>query len=404
MGELTATVVGGGIAGLACAAGLLQADWRVTVLERAPAFGEVGAGVAVTRNGMAGLDALGVGDAVRAAGWPVRSAGFQDRRGRWLLRLPDLPARQEPSVWLRAVHRQELHAALLNAAAGARLLTGATATAVDPGAPGGPRARVTYHAGDSECQLESDVVVLADGLRSTARAALFPGTRPRYGGATSWRAVVEDTARVDDRFIAAWGPGAEFGALRISPGRVYWYGYVRRHEGAVFDDELRAARAVFAGWPPWVAATLAATTPDQLMRHDVYHLRGGLPAYTRGRVVMAGDAAHAMLPTAGQGVSTAVEDAVCVASLIAAPVRGGGDLASALVAYDRNRRPRCRRIARQAAAVARFGAHVPGGWRQQARDEVLRLIPGRAVIQAGRSILDWTPPASPLRATPEAGA
>ena len=90
VGDLTAVVVGGGIAGLASATGLLQAGWRVMVLERGAAFGEVGAGVAVTVNGMAALDALGVGEAVGSTGYRVRSAGFQDGHGRWLLQLPSL--------------------------------------------------------------------------------------------------------------------------------------------------------------------------------------------------------------------------------------------------------------------------------------------------------------------------
>jgi 2-polyprenyl-6-methoxyphenol hydroxylase-like FAD-dependent oxidoreductase len=55
--------------------------------------------------------------------------------------------------------------------------------------------------------------------------------------------------------------------------------------------------------------TPPATTASQLMRHDVYHLPGRCPSYVRGRVVITGDAAHAMLPTIGQGAATALEDA-----------------------------------------------------------------------------------------------
>ncbi len=65
--ELSATVGGGGIAGLASALSLAQAGWRVTVLERARAFGEVGAGLAITGNGMTALGALGLDGAARAA-------------------------------------------------------------------------------------------------------------------------------------------------------------------------------------------------------------------------------------------------------------------------------------------------------------------------------------------------
>ncbi|GAA4635774.1 hypothetical protein GCM10023196_082620 [Actinoallomurus vinaceus] len=86
--RLTAIVVGGGIAGLASAVSLAQAGWAVTVLERAPAFGEVGAGLAITRNGMSALEAIGVGETVGAAGHETVPAGFQDPGGRWLLRIP----------------------------------------------------------------------------------------------------------------------------------------------------------------------------------------------------------------------------------------------------------------------------------------------------------------------------
>ncbi len=400
MSKLTAVVAGGGIAGLATAVALLRVGWRVVVLERAPEFGEVGAGVAITVNGMAGLDALGVADAVRAAGRRIRSAGFQDSGGRWLVRMPDLPAEREPTLWLSAVHRQRLHAALLDAvprdAAGrARLITGATVTGVEPGEPGGPRARVSYRTGPDGHVIDADLVVAADGLRSTVRAALFPDVLPRYGGATSWRAVIEDTGGIGDTFVAAWGPGAEFGALRISETQVYWYGYVTQAEGTSFDDELAAARARFAGWAPWVTGALAATTPDQLIRHDVYHLPDGVRRYVRGRVVLAGDAAHAMLPTSGQGVSTAVEDAVTIGRLIAAPVLRGASLGPALAAYDAARRPRCRRIARQAAIIARFGAHLPGGWRQTLRNDLLRVTPARVMITSGRSVVGWAPPPAP---------
>jgi 2-polyprenyl-6-methoxyphenol hydroxylase-like FAD-dependent oxidoreductase len=114
---------------------------------------------------------------------------------------------------------------------------------------------------------------------------------------------------------------------------------------------------------------------------------------------MVGDAAHAMLPTSGQGVSTAIEDAVCIGRLIATPARHGTDLATALATYDHTRRSRCQRIARQAATIGRLGAHLPGGWRQHLRNELLRLTPSRAAIRMGRSILAWTPPPQPASST-----
>lgn len=227
----------------------------------------------------------------------------------------------------------------------------------------------------------------ADGVRSAVRERLFPRVRPRYCGATSWRAVIPDTGS-EGRLVQVWAAGTEFGAVRISEREIYWYGYFHQPEGTVFEDELAAAAARFQGWAPWITGLVAATSEDRLMRHDVYHLPDGLATYTRGRVVMVGDAAHAMLPTAGQGASSALEDGVCVGRLVAA----GGDLTAALAAFDQARRPRCRQLARLSLITARLGADLGGGLRQPIRNALLRLTPGAVLGRAGGPIVGWTPP------------
>jgi 2-polyprenyl-6-methoxyphenol hydroxylase-like FAD-dependent oxidoreductase len=391
--RLTATVVGGGIAGLASAISLAQAGWAVTVLERAPVFGEVGAGLAITRNGMTALEALGVGEAVRAEAYETVSAGFQDPSGRWLLQIPDTPdTRATTRIW--GVHRQRLHAALRRAAEtadGVELVTGAEVIGVRPGHPAGESATITWHTATGQHTSASGLVVAADGVRSTVREQLFPNVRLRYSGSTSWRAVIPDTAS-DGRLVQAWGPGTEFGAVRVNDREIYWYGYFRHPEGVSFNDELAAAHDHFSEWSPRVRAILAATTVSRLMRHDVYHLAGGLAGYFCGRVVMVGDAAHAMLPTSGQGASTALEDGLCLGRLIAVPVAAGSDLEAALAAFDQARRPRCRQLARLATMTAKFGADLGGGWRQSARNTLLRLTPARSLAKAGAPVVRWTAP------------
>lgn len=410
-GELAAVVAGGGIAGLASAVALRQAGWRVTVLERAPEFGEVGAGLGFTANGMTALAALGIEQAVRDAGHLAAHAGFQDPRGRWLLRIPGDGAAGELAT-VCGIHRQQLHDLLRGAAeaAGAEFLSGAVVTAVRPGAPGGEPAAVTWQAAaakpsgtpeepvgadqpavPAERTRECDLIVAADGIRSTVRGQLFPEVRPEYVGSTSWRAIIPDTD-LDGRLTEVWGPGAEFGVVRVSATEVYWFSEFMHPEGASFPNELDAARAYFGGWSPWIRDLIAATTADQLMRHDVYQLPDGCPSYTCGRVAIIGDAAHAMLPTIGQGAATALEDAVCVGRVIGAPVTAGGDLAAALASFDQARRPRCRRLARQAAWQARLGFELGPGWRQSVRNALLRLIPVGPAFRAGARFADWAPP------------
>jgi 2-polyprenyl-6-methoxyphenol hydroxylase-like FAD-dependent oxidoreductase len=392
--ELTATVVGGGIAGLASAIALAQAGWRVTVLERAPAFGEVGAGLATTGNGMTALAALGLGPAINDVAYLTSTAGMQDTDGRWIIRLPDSRSDRSAATTIWGLQRQRLHAVLraaAEAADGVELVTGADVAAVRPGTPDGERAQVTWHAGNTGHRSEATLVVAADGVRSALRTQLFPTHPARYSGSTSWRAIIPDTDS-DDRLIEAWGPGTEFGAVRVSRAEMYWYGYFPNPEGAVFPDELAAARERFASWAPWIREMVGATPADRLMRHDVYHLPGGLPSYRSGRVVFVGDAAHAMLPTAGQGAATALEDGVCVGRLIGAKIAAGADLASALAAFDHARRPRCRQLARAAVITARVGCDVGGGWRQPVRNAIFRRLPVASLLKAGAPIVRWTAP------------
>lgn len=391
--DLVAAVAGGGIAGLASALALRQAGWQVRVLERAPAFGEIGAGLGFTGNGMTALEALGAAQAVRDAGHLAVHAGIQDRAGRWLMQIAPDTAGADTVTMICGIHRERLHTILRQAAAaaGAELLTGTEVTGVRPGTPGGERAGVTWRAPDGAHTGDYDLVVAADGVRSAVRSQLFPGARAQYGGSTSWRAVISDTS-LDGRLTEVWGPGTEFGVLRVSNSEVYWYGEFVCAEGTSFDDELAAARAHFAGWPPWITGLIAATSAGQLMRHDVYHIPGGCPAYTSGRVVIVGDAAHAMLPTIGQGAATALEDGVCAGRLIGARAAAGADLGGALAAFDQARRPRCRQLARQAIRQARSGFELGPGWRQSARNTLLRLIPAGPAIRAGARITRWDAP------------
>jgi 2-polyprenyl-6-methoxyphenol hydroxylase-like FAD-dependent oxidoreductase len=301
-----------------------------------------------------------------------------------LLKAPDSP--DELSAMI-GIHRRLLHQALADAATGAELTTGARVTAVQAGTPGAEPAEVSWESAGESHTATADLVVGADGIRSSTRAAVFPARDLVYSGYSSWRAITAD-ATLDDRFAMVWGPNAEFGALRISADQVYWYGYVALPAGHRFPDELRAAREYFASWAPDVRALVGATGPDELIRHDVSTLAEHLPGYIQGRTVLIGDAAHPMLPTLGQGANSALEDGVSLGAL----VRANHDLAAGLADYEAQRYRRTRKLVDRSAQLAKIGAHLGPGVRQTLRNGLLRVIPARTAQRSGTQVLDWSVP------------
>ncbi|MDQ0736531.1 FAD-dependent oxidoreductase [Arthrobacter agilis] len=389
--EHHAVVVGGGIAGLTAAASLVREGWTVTVLERARAFTEVGAGLAITPNGMSALSSVGVDGPVRDAGHRVRMAGTTDEHGRWLMRVPPAGA-SSPDQDIHGIHRQKLHGLLLTAAGGAELVSGARVTDITPGTPDGARARVDCVGVNGDLSYEADLVIGADGLRSTVRGLVAPGTTPRFSGRSSWRGIVQDRALVTDDVTIRWGLGTEFGAVRIGADQVYWYGYASSKEGHRWPDEKAAAMHHFRGWADPVQALIDRTPADRVIRHDVFALAPDLRTYTYGRVVLIGDAAHAMVPTMGQGANSSLEDGACIGLLVGRPVNEGVSLRSALGTFDALRRPRTQKIARRSRTAGHVGADLDGRIRIAVRNTLLRVAPAGPAARAGASILAWRAP------------
>ncbi len=191
--DLMAVVAGGGIGGLAAAVALAQAGWRVTVLERAPEFGEVGAGLATTGNGMTALAALGLAEAARAVAYQTGTAGLQDSSGRWIMRMPDTRSDTRAVTTIWGLQRQRLHGVLRAAAEAAgdiELVTAprsspcsqASQTATRRRLPGGRGARRT---GPRPTWSSSPTACAARCARSCFRQPGRPTAAAPAGGRSS---------------------------------------------------------------------------------------------------------------------------------------------------------------------------------------------------------------------------
>ncbi|SIM76311.1 FAD-dependent oxidoreductase [Micromonospora cremea] len=386
MDDPHAVVVGAGIGGLSAALALHRHGWRVTVLERAAELREVGAGLTLMANALRALDALGLGPAVLEGEHAEAPGGIRDRHGRWLSRVDGAEMTRQLGTTALGVHRATLHRILREALPASSLRTRAEVEHVEPGPE---RADVRYRTPDGRRTLTADLVVGADGLRSRLRAQLWPQTpAPAYAGSTAWRAAIAFPEPVPAAI--SWGPAAEFGMVPLGAGQVYWYAALTAPPGGHAPDELAAVRERFGDWHAPIPELLAATPPGVVLRNDIYHLATPLPSYVRGRVVLLGDAAHAMTPNLGQGAGQAIEDAV----VLGAVCRGGLDgLPAALAEYDRLRRPRSQALARAAFRAGRYGQQLRNPVAVAVRDAALRLTPARAALRGMARYADWRPPA-----------
>jgi 2-polyprenyl-6-methoxyphenol hydroxylase-like FAD-dependent oxidoreductase len=387
----SAVVVGGGIGGLTAAVALLQVGWRVTVLERAARFGEIGAGITLLSNGLRCLDAIGLGDAVRGSGLPMLAIGMRTAAGRWLSRIDgdgtDLEARMGTTTL--TIHRAELHKVLHDALPPEALIPGVVTTGIHGGADGGP-AEVHFRHQDHDALLRAELVIGADGVHSWVRAQRWPDApAPVYSGSTTWRAVTTPSSAPVTEMSLSWGQGTEFGVMPLLDGRTYWYAAANADEGQRNPDELEALRQRFGTWHEPIPAVLAHTPTQAVLRHDIYRLPK-LDRYYRGSVVLLGDAAHAMTPNLGQGGGQALEDAI----VLAASVSRTRDVATAVAHYDHERRARTQAMSQAATRQLRFGQQLHNPIAVALRNTAVALTPDRIALLAIARYGKWCPPTS----------
>ncbi|MEV5339888.1 FAD-dependent monooxygenase [Streptomyces sp. NPDC052676] len=389
-----AVVIGGGIGGLTVAVALHRSGRQVTVLERARSLEPVGAAISLAPNALRALDVIGLGDTIRdLAAWQG-DGGLRTPSGRWLSRSSAAAAQRRFGGPLVLLHRATLIDHLAALLPDGTVRTACEATLADPGDARRP-ARVTTPDGE----LEADLVVGADGIDSAVRRTLFPEhPGPVYSGFTTWRVVIPVPGA---RFASheTWGRGRIWGTHPLKDGRVYAYAAAVTPAGGRGPDERAELLRRYGDWHDPIPAVLAAARPEDVLRHDVYHLAEPLPAYHRGRVALLGDAAHAMPPTLGQGGNQAIEDAIVLALSLApgSAGTGGAPIADDLAGYSAARLPRTTAIARQAVRVARLNMTRNRAVMAVRNTAVAALsLAGPALVLRGfDGIADWRPPRPP---------
>ena len=373
-------ILGAGIGGLAAAIALRRAGIDVEVFERAPQLLDVGAGISLWPNAVKGLDKLGVGAAVRAASVASYVGGIHTWRGALLAPADADEVARVFGAPVVIVHRAHLLATLHQAAGPETVRLGVAATGFAEDADG---VSLDLGAGGTA---RGALLIGADGIRSVVRGQLFPQVRPRFAGQTAWRGVVHFVAPRDAAFWGeTWGAGARFGLLPMVDDCVYWYATRNAVEHEPDPPEGRRAELLrlFGAWHAPIGELIAATDEGAILRNDLHDLPP-LRTWTRGRVTLLGDAAHATTPNLGQGGCQAIEDAVVLARALSQAI----DVPAALQEYEAQRIARANRIIELSRRVG-----VIGNWTHPLacglRDTLAWLTPRWARLRSLRPIIGY---------------
>lgn len=351
-------VAGGGIAGTAAALALRTAGIAVTVIEARPADHGGGAVVRLNPNGMDALRAVGAHQPIIGVSFPLVRTEFYSpsgERSRYRLAADPTSERGLPRVlaWPR------LSQVLQDEAVGKGAVFRHDARVVDV-EESGDGVRAVLEDGDS---VDGDVLVGADGVRSTVRSAVDPhapapqhlGTRTVYGY-TPHPPYEPPPPEV----LRGYGGGRAFLAITRDSftGGCFWFTSLPAPEpapnGETADIEQwrRSLLEVFGDDPSPAASTVRHA--DRILAFDDYALTH-LPRWHTDRIIVIGDAAHVAPPASEQGAAIAVEDGVVLAQCL----RDAPDPGRALAAFERLRRDRVEAVVALGQAGTRR-AHTRG--------------------------------------------
>ncbi|MFD3728464.1 NAD(P)H-dependent oxidoreductase [Streptomyces sp. NPDC058671] len=348
-------VAGGGIGGLAAAAGMAARGLDVTVVERAGRIGGGGSGLVLYPNGMRAAEALSpqISARLRQVGHitrPDEVRVLMSADGTVLAEEPIGAAADDMGTPQIPVLRSALHRVLLDeaftAGAAVRLATTVTDYTTRPG-------HVTVRLSDGTA-VDCDALIGADGIHSAVRARMLGDGPPTYRGYTSVRGRTTGSA-LGQRGYVVNGRGIQLFVAPVGEDTLYWTAKITAPAGVWPSKGPAGARlALLDALRDWfvpVVALVRDADPTEIVVTDI-HDRDPAPCWVDGRVALLGDAAHPMVPALGQGANMALEDAAVLADTLAS----NATVPDALAAYARER-------------VDRAGAVVLASRRQGALDQ-----------------------------------
>src|ERR1700733_2950002 len=354
---MRALIAGAGVGGLTAAVALSGAGSEVTICEQMAEAGNslVGGGFHLWPNAARALREIGLDERAEALGAPLERTEFQSWRGRRLAAWPIAELARRAGGYDVGISRQDLMSLLYGTVDAATVTSGAKVVGFVEREDG-----VTVQLADGRA-LAGDVLIGADGLRSTVRAKLLGTDEPNYAGYVQWQTLIPDASKLLPPGVEriTFGRGARAVMHHVGGDRLFWACVLYCPADQAGRQPGRKAMLLerFAGWPHPIEAAIEATPEEQIVGLPIFD-RKPVTTWGHGRMTLLGAAPHPMTTNTSQGGNQAIEDGVLLARMLSresSPV-------TALRAYERRRIERTTPLAKNSRWISNVNA-----WRDPVR-------------------------------------
>ncbi|MCU0238414.1 MAG: FAD-dependent monooxygenase [Pyrinomonadaceae bacterium] len=361
MSKLSVGIIGGGIGGFTTAVALQKYGIDATIYERAEKVRELGAGMILWVNSARVMNELGLLKKIIEFGGATDNFLIRKSNGEILLKIA-IGDFDVPSVCLP---RANLLSILVSIFPSEKIKLSYEFQSLEQ-----TKQEVLVRFTNGEIA-KHDLLIGADGLRSRVRQQVFGKSEPIYRGYQIWRGIGVANGMPENTSSETWGKGKRFGILNCGNNRFTWYAVANLPRNHVDSANGRKSELLelFSDWHSPVKDLITSTPDDLIMRNGATD-QVLLKHWSKGRVVLLGDSAHACTPNLGQGGGITIEDALVLTKCL----HKESSVESGLSAYEKLRMARTKHIQQRSRLIGAI-AQCENNFIIAAREKITKILP-----------------------------
>jgi 2-polyprenyl-6-methoxyphenol hydroxylase-like FAD-dependent oxidoreductase len=375
--DMKILIIGGGVAGLTLAGLLQRRGFTPKLVERAPEFGKVGYVIVIWPSGSRVLKGLGAYEKLLEEGCQFTNYYISNFKGE-VIKTYSIDPVAEKYGPIISIYRPELIDTLLSSVNPEFIDMNTTVEKIEQGPD---TAEVHFSNGSSE---QFDLVVGCDGVRSKTREQIFGHIPLIYSGMSGWGFWIDPDLSKPDGIVEYWGKG-KFIGVWPTKGRLSVFTSVKMEEKNIdpVDSRIDRIKECFKEFGGVVPEMLEQLYDPNEIYYDTYNDLQ-IDDWSKGRVVLVGDSAHAILPNAGAGVSMAMESAAVIAEELCRA--DSKYIEHALKQYEVRRKPRVKKVQNQSRMMGKL-VYSNSSILSTARDYFLKVYSNDLVYKYWDSML-----------------